>query len=90
MLRPLPTASSMIAAVSASSSTPMARPEVWKAGSPGAGKLAAGLPRLVLMRSSLLYITQAVGVLERLRAACGSNVGAGHLAGWLGAALSTL
>ena len=33
---------------------------------------------------------QAVGVLERLRAACGSNVGAGHLAGWLGAALSTL
>ena len=29
-------------------------------------------------------------VLERLRAACGSNVGAGHLAGWLGAALSTL
>ena len=35
-------------------------------------------------------LTQAVGVLERLRAACGSNVGAGHLAGWLGAALSTL
>ena len=29
-------------------------------------------------------LTQAVGVLERLRAACGSNVGAGHLAGWLG------
>ncbi|MEW3585124.1 hypothetical protein AB1I66_25265, partial [[Clostridium] symbiosum] len=35
-------------------------------------------------------LTQAVGVLERLRAACGSNVGAGHLAGWLGAALSPL
>ena len=35
-------------------------------------------------------LTQAVGVLERLRAACGSNVGAVHLAGWLGAALSTL
>ena len=35
-------------------------------------------------------LTQAVGVLERLRAACGSNVGAGHLAGWLAAALSTL
>ena len=35
-------------------------------------------------------LTQAVGVLERLRAACGSNGGAGHLAGWLGAALSTL
>ena len=38
----------------------------------------------------MLPALDGYGVLERLRAACGSNVGAGHLAGWLGAALSTL
>ena len=33
-------------------------------------------------------LSRAVDVLEQLRTACGFNVGAGHLAGWLGAALS--
>ena len=49
---------------------------------------------VLLLRDALVCsagtLREAVGVLERLRAACGSNVGAGHLAGWLGAALSTL
>ena len=34
-------------------------------------------------------LMRAVGVLERLRDAAGYNVGTGHLAGWLCAALCT-
>ena len=35
-------------------------------------------------------LTQAAALTERLRAACGFYVGAGHLAGWLGAELAQL
>lgn len=47
-----------------------------------AEQAASALPSRTLIR--------AVGVLEQLRTACGFYVGTGHLAGWLGAALSTL